>query len=67
MNALTGNQALLPIFCSIDMNALTGTAQNHTARSMADSSGQPAGKPHISIQGYGNRRPVCRGHLILYV
>jgi hypothetical protein len=34
MNALTGNQALLLIFRSIDMNALTGIAQNHTVRSI---------------------------------
>jgi hypothetical protein len=31
MNALTGNNAALLISCSIDMNALTGNAQNHAA------------------------------------
>jgi hypothetical protein len=35
MNALTGNQVLLLIFRSIDMNALMGIAQNHTARSIS--------------------------------
>jgi hypothetical protein len=34
MNALTGNKTGLYIFCSIDMNALTGNAQNHIARSI---------------------------------
>jgi hypothetical protein len=34
MNALTGNKAALLISCSIDMNALTGNAQNHAARSI---------------------------------
>jgi hypothetical protein len=32
MNALTGNKAALLIFHSIDMNALTGNAQNHAIR-----------------------------------
>ncbi|MDR1181794.1 MAG: hypothetical protein LBL13_07430 [Bacteroidales bacterium] len=30
MNALTGNKAVLLSFRSIDMNALTGNAQNYT-------------------------------------
>jgi hypothetical protein len=34
MNALTGNKAVLLSFRSIDMNALTGNAQNHAARSI---------------------------------
>jgi hypothetical protein len=36
MNALTGNKAGLLIFCSIDINALTGNAQNHAVRSILD-------------------------------
>jgi hypothetical protein len=34
MNALTGNKAVLLLFRSIEMNALTGNAQNHAARSI---------------------------------
>jgi hypothetical protein len=34
MNALTGNKTALRIFRSMDMNALTGKAQNHPARSI---------------------------------
>jgi hypothetical protein len=34
MNALTGNKAGLLIFCSIDMNALTGNAENQVVRSI---------------------------------
>jgi hypothetical protein len=30
----TGNKAGVLIFCSIDMNALTGNAQNHAVRSI---------------------------------
>jgi hypothetical protein len=30
MNALTGKKAVLLLFRSIDMNALTGNAQTHT-------------------------------------
>jgi hypothetical protein len=39
MNALTGNKAALPIFRSIDINALTGNAQNHPAHSIVISGG----------------------------
>jgi hypothetical protein len=31
------------------------------------SPGLPAEKPPVSIQGYGNKRYVCRDHLILYM
>jgi hypothetical protein len=34
MNTLTGNNAVLLVFHSIDINALTGNAQNHAARSI---------------------------------
>jgi hypothetical protein len=34
MNALTGNKAVLLIFRSIDINALTGNAQNHAAHNI---------------------------------
>jgi hypothetical protein len=34
MNALMGNKAVLLIFRSIDINALTGNAQNHVVRSI---------------------------------
>jgi hypothetical protein len=34
---------------------------------MLSPAGQPAEKPHISISGDGNRRCICRGHLILYM
>jgi hypothetical protein len=45
MNALTGNKAALRIFRSMDMNALTGKAQNHPARSIEfiDSGQNPDG------------------------
>jgi hypothetical protein len=33
----------------------------------ARTSGQPAGKPYISIQGYGTRHCICRDRLILYM
>jgi hypothetical protein len=29
--------------------------------------GQPAGQPHITIQGYGNKCYICPGHLISYM
>jgi hypothetical protein len=34
MNALTGNKAILSIFRSMDINALTGNAQNHAVQCM---------------------------------
>jgi hypothetical protein len=34
MNALTGNKAVLFIFRSMDINALTGNAQNQTAQNI---------------------------------
>jgi hypothetical protein len=34
MNALTGNKAVLLIFCSIDINALMGNAQNQTTQNI---------------------------------
>jgi hypothetical protein len=34
MNALKSNKAVLLVFLSIDINALTGNAQNHAVRSI---------------------------------
>jgi hypothetical protein len=41
MNVLTSNKAVLFIFCSIDMNALTGNAQNHATRSIKSNIKKP--------------------------
>jgi hypothetical protein len=72
MNALTGNKAALPISCSIDMNALTGNAQNHAARSTTRSGTDeiPVARPEMSGRvpeslhrsGEAPTYQVCRIH-----